>query len=51
MYADTTGFAYPWELLPLGNYTLKTKDGRINGYTSEFYMAVSALLNSVLNQP
>lgn len=40
-YADGTGFGYPWELRPLGNYTLRTKDGVINGYNSELQFAVS----------
>ena len=41
VYPDGSGFSYPWELVPLGNYTLRTKDGRINGYEAEFQMAVS----------
>ena len=40
-YPDHTGFSFPWELIPLGNYTLRTKDGAINGYRAEFQMAVS----------
>ena len=40
LYPDGTGFSYPWELLPLANYTLHTKDGRINGYMSELQMVV-----------
>ena len=40
-YADGTGFGYPWELKPLGDYVLRTKDGAINGYNAEFQMAVS----------
>ena len=40
MYIDGTGFGYPWELFRLGNYTLRTKDGAINGYNAEFQMAV-----------
>lgn len=40
-YADGTGFGYPWELMPLGNYTLRTKDGVMNGYNSELQFAVS----------
>lgn len=40
-YPDRTGFSFPWELIPLGNYTLRTKDGAINGYRAEFQMAVS----------
>ena len=37
---DGTGFSFPWELVPLGNYTLRTKDGVMNGYNAEFQMAV-----------
>ena len=40
-YPDRTGFSFPWELIPLGNYTLRTKGGAINGYRAEFQMAVS----------
>ena len=40
-YADRTGFGHPWELIPVGNYTLRTKDGAINGYNAEFQFAVS----------
>ncbi len=40
-YADGSGFSYPWELIPLGNYTLHTKDGVLNGYNAELQMAVS----------
>jgi len=43
-YEDGTGFGHPWELIPLGNYTLRTKDGGINGYLSEFQMAVRNIL-------
>ena len=39
-YADGTGFGHPWELVPLGNYTLRTKDGVINGYNAELQFAV-----------
>ena len=46
MYPDGTGFSFPWELVPLGNYTLRTKDGAINGYRAEFQMAVGC--NSIL---
>ena len=42
-YPDRTGFSFPWELIPLGNYTLRTKDGAINGYRAEFQMAVSII--------
>ena len=41
LYPDRTGFSFPWELIPLGNYTLRTKAGAINGYRAEFQMAVS----------
>ncbi len=41
VYPDGSGFSYPWELMQLGNYTLRTKDGVINGYNAEFQMAVS----------
>ena len=41
MLPDGTGFSYPWELKPLGNYTLRCKDGVLNGYNSQFTMAVS----------
>lgn len=47
MYADGTGFGHPWELIPLGNFTLRTKDGLINGYKSEFQMAVRCNLTSL----
>ena len=40
-YFDGTGFGHPWELLLLSNYTLRTKSGQINGYASQFQMAVS----------
>ena len=40
VYPDGTGFSLPWELKPLGNYTLRTKDGVMNGYNAEFQMAV-----------
>ena len=40
-YFDGTGFGHPWELLRLSNYTLRTKSGEINGYASQFQMAVS----------
>ena len=40
-YFDRTGFGHPWELLILNNYTLRTKSGEINGYASQFQMAVS----------
>ena len=39
-YFDRTGFGHPWELVPLGDFTLRTKDGVLNGYNSEFQMAV-----------
>jgi hypothetical protein len=39
VYSDGFGYSHPWELLPWGNYTLVTKDGRINGYLSEIRMA------------
>jgi len=39
-YTDGTGFGYPWELIPLGDFTLRTKDGKLNGYNAEFQMAV-----------
>ena len=41
VYPDGSGFSYPWELIKLGNYTLRTKDGVMNGYNAEFQMAVS----------
>ena len=41
MYSDGTGYALPWELFPLGNYTWHTKAGVLNGYNAEFQMAVS----------
>lgn len=43
-YRDGTGFGRPWELVPTANYTLRTKDGGINGYQAEFLMAVSNCL-------
>lgn len=39
-YPDGTGFSLPWELKLLGSYTLRTKDGVMNGYNAEFQMAV-----------
>ena len=48
MYADGTGFGHPWELIPLGNFTLRTKDGAINGYNSEFQMAVRCSITCTL---
>jgi len=47
-YPDGSGFSYPWELVKLGNYTLRTKDGAINGYNTEFQMAVNILHNFYL---
>ena len=44
-YPDGSGFSYLWELVQLGNYTLRTNDGVINGYNSEFQMAVRYLLH------
>ena len=41
-YTDGTGFGYPWELIPLGDFTLRTKDGAINGYKAEFQMVVNS---------
>ena len=46
VYADGTGFSLPWELVPLGNYTLRTKDGVMNGYNAEFQMAVRYYVNA-----
>lgn len=40
IYPDTTGFSYPWEYATLGNYSAHGKDGRINGYMSQFEMVV-----------
>ena len=45
MYPDGTGYGYPWELQPVGNYTLRTKAGSIFGYNTEFQMAVSGILS------
>lgn len=44
LFPDGSGFSYPWELRPLGKYTLRGKDGIINGYNSQFTMAVSYTL-------
>ena len=49
MYYDGTGYGHPWELIPLGNYTLRTKAGDINGYSSAFQMAVSIGLRGSSN--
>ena len=43
-YRDGTGFGRPWELVPAGNYTFRTKNGAINGYQAEYIMAVSTIL-------
>ena len=43
-YHDGTGYGHPWELIPLGNYTLRTKDGGVPGYNTEFEMAVRYIL-------
>ena len=40
-YADGTGFGHPWELRPLGQYNLRTKDGVMNGYNAELQFSVS----------
>ena len=40
IYRDGSGYGHPWELLPYGNHTMRTKAGAINGYLSEFQMAV-----------
>ncbi len=40
-YKDGTGYGRPWELVPITNYTLRTKGGSIDGYRAEFIMAVS----------
>lgn len=49
VYPDGTGFGLPWELWPLPPYTLRTKDGVMNGYNAEFQMAVSG--GSVVRLP
>ena len=41
MFPDGSGFSYPWELHPLGKYTLHGKGGLINGYQAQITMAVS----------
>ena len=41
IYHDGTGFGHPWELEPLSNFSLRTKDGVMNGYNAEIQFAVS----------
>ena len=43
VYPDGTGFCLPWELVPLDPFTLLTKPGVLNGYNTEFQMAVSEI--------
>ena len=48
MYFDQFGFGHPWELLPYSNYTLVTKDGAINGYLTEYRMAVRFIVMHII---